>query len=159
MNDGSLDAALARLVDEHAIIEVTHRYCAALDGRDFEALGGCFTVDAVAVYGGVRGEHRGIDAIKSVCRASLEPLDASQHLVANHLIELAGETATSRCLVRAQHCRRGLPGGENFMVAGTYEDEWRRMPEGWRISRRVLAVTWTEGNPKVLERNRVGGAS
>lgn len=145
---------LDRLLDEWAIVEVTHRYCAALDGHDWEALGRCFTPDAVAVFGGVPGEHHGLDAIKAVCRASLEPLDASQHLVANHLVELTGDTATSRCYVRAQHCRWGLPEGTNFMVAGTYEDAWRRTADGWRINRRVLAVTWTDGNPTVLVRNR-----
>jgi len=154
-----IDDELARLLDERTIVEVTHRYCAALDGRDWVALDRCFTPDAVAVYGGVAGEHHGLEAIKAVCRASLEPLDASQHLVGNHLVDLVGDTATSRCYVRAQHCRRGLPGGDNFMVAGTYEDDWRRMAEGWRITRRVLAVTWTDGNPMVLaRRNRAGEA-
>jgi ketosteroid isomerase-like protein len=151
------DAEVARMLDERAIVEVTHRYCAALDGHDWQALERCFTPDAVAVYGGVPGEHDGLDAIKEVCRASLEPLDASQHLVANHLVELAGDTAASRCYVRAQHCRRELPDGENFMIAGTYEDEWLRTADGWRITRRVLAVTWTEGNPMVLARNRREG--
>jgi ketosteroid isomerase-like protein len=152
------DAALVRLLDERAIVEVTHRYCAALDGRRWEALDGCFIPDAVAVYGGVPGEHHGLDAIKAICRASLQPLDASQHLVANHLVDLAGDTATSRCYVRAQHCRRGLTGGDNFMVAGTYEDDWRRTPDGWRIARRVLVVTWTDGNPAVMVRRRTGEA-
>lgn len=152
------DAELARLLDERAIVEVTHRYCAALDGRDWAALDGCFTPDAVAVYGGVPGEHHGLDAIKAVCRASLQPLDASQHLVANHLVDLAGDFATSRCYVRAQHCR-SVPGGDTFMVAGTYEDDWRRTPAGWRISRRVLTVTWTGGNPAVMVRKRAGEGS
>jgi len=151
-------AELARLVDERAIVEVTHRYCAALDGRDWAELARCFTPDAVAVFGRVPGQHEGIAAIQRVCRRSLEPLDASQHLVANHLIDISGDAASSRCYVRAQHTRHGLEGGKNFIVAGTYEDEWKRTPEGWRITSRNLVVTWTEGNPAVLARHAEEGS-
>ncbi len=151
------DTELTRLLDERAIVEVTHRYCAALDGRDWDALSRCFTPDAIAVYGRITGQHEGIGAIQRVCRTALEPLDASQHLVANHLVELLGDQAKSSCYIRAQHTRRGLEDGENFMVAGTYEDEWRRTADGWRICRRTLVVSWTEGNPAVLARRPEGG--
>jgi ketosteroid isomerase-like protein len=149
---------LSRFVDERAIVEVTHRYCAALDGRDWAALARCFTPDAVATYGRVPGRHEGLPAIERVCRQALEPLDVSQHLVASHLVDISGDAARSRCYVRAQHTRRGLDGGENFMVAGTYEDEWRRTPQGWRITSRTLVVTWTEGNPAVLARRPAQGS-
>lgn len=152
MNEGPPADELARLLDERAIVEVTHRYCAALDGRDWAALDRCFTPDAVAVFGRVPGRHEGLGAIQRVCRTSLEPLDASQHLVANHLIDVSGDGARSRCYVRAQHTRRGLEDGDNFMIAGTYVDEWRRTADGWRITSRTLVVSWTEGNPGVLAR-------
>ena len=151
-------AELARLLDERAIVEVTHRYCAALDGRDWAELARCFTADAVAVFGRVPGQHEGLAAIQRVCRRSLEPLDASQHLVANHLIDISGDVASSRCYVRAQHTRRGLEGGKNFIIAGTYQDQWRRTPEGWRITRRTLVETWSEGNPAVLARHAEEGS-
>ncbi len=153
------ETEFARLIDERAIVEVTHRYCAALDGRDFAALERCFTEDAVAVFGRVRGRHEGIEAIQRVCRAALEPLDASQHLVANHLIELSGDTAHSSCYIRAQHTRREFPGGENYLIAGSYIDDWRRTPEGWRIAERHLVESWGEGNPAVLGRALPGAAS
>jgi len=36
-------------------------------------------------------------------------------------------------------------GGDNFIIAGRYEDELLRTPDGWRISFRRLVVMWTQG--------------
>jgi hypothetical protein len=149
---------LQRLVDELDIVGVTHRYCAAIDGRNWGDLARCFTPDATAVFGGLPGRHEGLAEIQRVISNSLEPLDASQHLVTNHLIELSGDAAASRCYVHAQHVRRGLEGGENFTLAGTYEDQWRRTVEGWRISSRTLSVTWTQGNREVLGKRGEDGS-
>jgi len=60
--------------------------------------------------------------------------------------------ATSRCYFVAQHTVAGTEGGPNFIVAGRYEDALLRTAAGWRIRRRELSVTWTDGNPKVLYR-------
>jgi hypothetical protein len=47
--------------------------------------------------------------------------------------------------------RHGVEGGDSFIVAGTYADQLDRSG-GWRIRRRELYVSWTEGNPRVLGR-------
>lgn len=149
---------LQRLVDELDIVGATYRYCAAIDGRNWGDLARCFTPDATAVFGGLPGRHEGLAEIQMAISNSLEPLDASQHLVTNHLIELSGDAATSRCYVHAQHVRRGLEGGENFTLAGTYEDQWQRTAEGWRICLRTLSVTWTQGNREVLRKRGEEGS-
>ena len=81
----------------------------------------------------------------------LEPLRVSQHLLGSFEIEVAEETASSRCYFQAQHLRPGLAGGDSFILAGTYEDALVRTAEGWRIRHRKLVATWQDGNPDVLE--------
>ena len=88
----------------------------------------------------------------ATCRAALEPLDASQHLLGNHVVTVDGDEARSQCYLQAQHVRSGTPGGDNYIIAGTYTDELRRGTDGWKIARRRLTVTWTSGNPTVLAR-------
>jgi hypothetical protein len=134
--------------DEQAIIALTIGYCWALDSRQFADLREVFLTDGVARYAGRDAE--GVDAIMARCSAALSPLDESQHMVANHQVHVDGDRATSRCYFQAQHTRRGLEGGENFIIAGRYEDECIRTPEGWRIKHRVLTTMWSEGNPKVV---------
>ena len=141
---------LESLLDRMEIIELLHRYATAIDDRDWARLATCFTADAVALYGPVLGRQEGIAAIEKTCRAALEPLDASQHIVGTHEIELDGDRARARCYVHAQHTRAGTPGGDNFVIGATYLDAVVRTPDGWRIRERELRILWQEGNPRVL---------
>ena len=93
---------------------------------------------------------KGYDALEQVCRAALEPLDVSQHLLGNFTVELDGDGAECECYLHAQHVRAGTAGGEQYVVAGTYRDTLRRDADGWLITHRTLDVVWTAGNPAVL---------
>ena len=70
--------------------------------------------------------------------------------VTNHQIVIEDDRATCRCYVHAQHVRRGVEGGDNFVIGGRYEDTMARTPKGWRISHRRLVVMWREGNAEVV---------
>ncbi len=138
--------------DRSAIVDLTIAYCWAIDERCWDDLAAVFLPNATAVLG--VPELRGLDAIVAHIRATLEPLDASQHLVANHQVLIHGGHATSRCGFQAQHVRRNAVDGRTYLVGGRYDDELVRTPDGWRISRRVLAPVWYEGNPGVLRGDR-----
>jgi ketosteroid isomerase-like protein len=136
--------------DHIGIVSVTHDYAWALDSKDFAMLDDVFTADATAdLRSAVPLEGR--DALKARIARALEPMDKTQHLVANHRITVDGDTATCRCYLQAQHTRYGHPGGENFILAGWYEDTLVRTPDGWRISFRRLVTTWQEGNIAVAK--------
>jgi hypothetical protein len=140
---------LATLLDRQAVVDVCVRYATALDGRDWALLRTCFTPDVEGDYGGGRLVH-GYEAVETMCRQALEPLAVSQHLLGNFTVEVSGNEASSSCYLQAQHVRPGTPGGDHFSVAGTYTDRLVHAPDGWRIARRRLEVTWTDGNPDVL---------
>lgn len=141
------------LVDEREIVALAVTYCRVLDDREFERLTEVFTPDATAELGD-SGLLAGRDQITATCRAALSPLDVSHHLVGNHEVTVAGDMATHRCYVHAQHVRRGLEGGRNFVIAGRYDDRLARTPDGWRIVHRDLTVTWTDGNREVVAGGR-----
>jgi SnoaL-like domain len=79
-------------------------------------------------------------------------MSASQHLISNVVVRLDGDRAESSCYLQAQHVRTGTAGGDNFIIAGRYDDQLVRGPDGWRIRERRLAVLWTDGNPAVAGR-------
>lgn len=145
-----MDDALARLVDQLEITDVMTRYCLALDAHDWDRLETCFTPDATTDYGELGGGNSGRDEIVETCRVALSGLDASQHLVSNYAVEVDGDTATATCYLHGLHALKDTPGGDVFMVYGTYTDRFVRTPDGWRIAHRTLAGTWSEGNPAVL---------
>jgi hypothetical protein len=134
------------LVDRAAITDVTIRYCWALDTKDWAVLDTVFTEDA---NGDLLEDVVGRVAIKKRVETALSRMDETQHLISNHQIVVRGDTATCRCYLQAQHVRKAAHGGPNFIIAGRYEDELKRTPEGWRISFRRLVVMWTDGNPAV----------
>ena len=136
------------LEDRLRIIEVTHRYCWALDSKSWDLLDEVFLPDATADLRSPLLEGR--EAIKQRISRAIDPLDLTQHTVTNHLVTVDGDTATSRTYLHSQHKRAAAEGGELYVIAGRYEDEWRRTPEGWRISFRRLVVTWSEGNVAVI---------
>jgi hypothetical protein len=142
-------AQMELLADRLAIIELTHRYCWALDSKNWDLLDQVFLPDA-------RGDLRsavpieGRDAIRARISRSIEPLDATQHTVSNHMIDIDGDSATSRCYLHSQHVRHAAEGGVLFVIAGRYEDQLVRTPEGWRIAFRRLVEVWQDGNLAVV---------
>lgn len=137
--------------DRQEITEVCYRYAISLDSGDWAALATCFTPDAVAHYRS-GAPSRGYPAIETRVRSALAPLAASQHLVSNVVVTLAGDTAESVCYLQAQHLRPGTDGGDRYLVAGRYLDRFVRSADGWRIAERRLEISWTKGNPAVLAR-------
>ena len=78
------------------ITEICYRYGLALDRRDWAALATLFTPDADAYYMDMP-PARGYQAIEDTCRKALAPLSATQHLISNVVVRLAGDRAESTC--------------------------------------------------------------
>ena len=141
---------LRLLLDRQEIADLCVRYTTALDTRDWELLRSCFVDDPVFVHPG--GRLEGWEAILARTSAALNPLDATQHLLGNITAEVDADVATSRCYFQAQHVRHDTPGGDTYVIAGSYTDRLVRTPGGWRIAERVQDYAWREGNREVVRR-------
>jgi 3-phenylpropionate/cinnamic acid dioxygenase small subunit len=140
------------LADKQEVVELLYRYATALDSRDWDLLATVFTDDGVADYSSLGlPVCDGAAAIVGACRTTLVGFDATQHIISNPVVELDGDRARARCYFQAQHRLVGAPGGDNFIVAGTYEDAVVRTAGGWRIAHRTLLATWFEGNAGIGE--------
>ncbi len=147
--DAALTVEVAALADRLAIVELTHRYCWALDSRRWDLLDEVFLPDATAELRST-SVLEGRDVIRERIRRSIAPLDATQHTVTNHMIEIDGNTATSRCYLHSQHVRHAAEGGVLYVIAGRYEDRLVRTAAGWRIAFRRLVEVWHDGNFAVV---------
>jgi ketosteroid isomerase-like protein len=144
------DARLASVADRLEITEVLYRYALALDAHEWDKLRTVFTDDAVADFLELGGVNEGLEAITALISGVLSGLDASQHLIGCPVATVDGDTATSTCYLQAQHVFKGAPGGDHFLVGGTYVDRLVRTPDGWRIVHRTLHASWMDGNPEVF---------
>lgn len=140
---GTLEALAARSEIEAGLVAYAH----ALDQRDWQRLAQVFVEDVRFRYGDAPW-MRGASEVVRVCREVLERLDASQHRISSIDVQLgAAQTANSHCYVAAEHLR----GGRRYTISGSYLDIWRRTADGFRIEQRELTITWTEGDPSVIE--------
>lgn len=133
--------------DRDAIVALTVRYCWALDERRFEQLDTVFAEDASADYGGdapMTGPEQIGGFFASVVAAT--NIERSQHLVANHDVEITGDDATCRCHFQSHYVTRTAAGDENILdIGGSYFDTLRRTADGWRITDRVARRIWAMG--------------
>jgi ketosteroid isomerase-like protein len=136
------------LADKEAIRSLQVQYAQAIDSGAYDDLDQIFTGDAVGDYDRA-GLVEGVDAIKQLCRQALEPLTAAQHLNANHLAEVDGDTATASCYLTVHLYRENTPGGDHLRMGGRYDDQLVRTDDGWRIKKRKLTLLWSDGNPDV----------
>lgn len=111
--------------DRDEILQLLYRYNHAIDGGDAEGWADTFTNDAVFDTGAqVLSGRDALVAFASGVRGR-------RHVVANPVVELAGDTATVRAYLF-------LYSGTTLAVAGSYEDELARTHAGWRFSKRVF---------------------
>ncbi len=142
--------AAQRLADQQEIADLCVRYTIALDTKDWALLESCFAPSPVFVHPG--GRLEGFPAILERTKAALTPLTATQHLLGNIVVQLDGDTARSVCYFQAQHVRAGTPGGETYIIAGSYADTLTRAASGWKITERVQTYIWRDGNRAVVAR-------
>jgi 3-phenylpropionate/cinnamic acid dioxygenase small subunit len=141
---------LRKLHDRHEIADLCVRYMTALDTKDWDLLANCFAAEPVFVHPG--GRLTGFDEILARTSAALNPLDATQHLLGNVVVDVAEDTAHASSYFQAQHVRTGAPGGEHYIIAGRYADTLVRTGAGWRIAERVQTYLWRAGNRAVVAR-------
>jgi membrane-bound lytic murein transglycosylase B len=139
-----------QLADRQDVLDAVVSYALALDSHDWDRLRQILLPEAVAEYGMALGAREGRDAIVATCTAALTPLSGSQHLMGNHLVTLDGDRAEAVCYFQATHVKAGCPGGDNYIIAGRYDDRLVRTPAGWRIAHKTLTVVWTDGNAAVV---------
>jgi ketosteroid isomerase-like protein len=135
-----MEAEVQALVDRAAIQDVLHRYARGVDRKDLTLVASCFTPDAVYEGSLARGT---VQEALARLETRFAAWETTMHLMANQLIDLAGDQAHSETYAVAYH--RG-PGGE-LVVGVRYLDDLVRRDGRWLISRRVVALDWQRETP------------
>lgn len=139
--------------DRDRIQELFARYAEAIDSKDYPAIVACFASDATAQYGDFSTLLRGHGEIEGQMRLVLENLDVTQHLFANFIIAIDGDSGRVRCGLIAQHVRFGEGGAQPYMSGGKYDVEVRRIGGDWKMLHVAAGSVWSEGNRDLLPRN------
>ena len=132
--------------DQFAILRLLSVYATALDTLDIDRLAEVFTADARLEMGGAVMD---LAEYQAMCRTNLARLDATQHVVTNPCITLAGDAATCRSYYTAQHAANRCD-PPLALMGGWVDDALERRADGWRITARTWTSVWFDGNAEVL---------
>lgn len=139
---------LQTLLDERAIYRQLCRFAEAMDQREWAWIDEVMLEDAQGDYGIGRRFSRA--AIVAEMRSFLDDCGPTQHLLANVIIDVDGDSATSSAYVADMHVGRGDRSHLTFRTLGSYRDRWVRTDAGWRIAERVKFNNAHVGDISVL---------
>lgn len=122
--------------DHFEIGEVLIRYATAIDQRDWELFGTCWTADASAAYSDF-GSYPNVEALTDAMARTHDSMGLTHHRLSNFAIDVDGDNATARSYVHAVLLITPDDPSNWVDTIGRYDDELVRTPGGWRIARRT----------------------
>jgi ketosteroid isomerase-like protein len=123
-----------RMADRIALHELRARYNHHYDDGDLDAFIALFAEDGLLQLAHT-GFARGHDELRASLAGAMEFAEFACHFTADELTEFTGpDTARGKSRF-AVHTGRN----PNIQGAGTYHDEYRRTPEGWRFASRTIS--------------------
>jgi ketosteroid isomerase-like protein len=133
--------AVRRLADEIAVRDVVLGYARAVDRKDLDAVGRCFTADCA--YEGALASGTIADALATL-GAAFARYARTMHFMGTQDVTVDGDAAEAVTYCVAYHVRTN---GRHATVAVRYLDTLARTPDGWRIARRAVRTDWTRDDP------------
>jgi len=140
--------------DRLELSALVHRYAAAVDDRDTDAVVELLTADAELVLPNPPDVltparvHRGRDAIRSAL-AAVTGAGRTHHSVDSEVYRAGAEgvVAHGRIGATAHHWSRQHDGITDLVWYLRYDDDYRRTGSGWLIARRTLTIDAIETRP------------
>ncbi|WAZ19455.1 nuclear transport factor 2 family protein [Streptomyces cinnabarinus] len=149
----TLDADVRRLADRQAVVEVCTRMAWHSDQREWEALKSVFADEVRLDYTSMNGGEPALLSPEQIVDAwsqSLGRLDATQHMITNQLVTLAGDTAVCTASFQATHRLAAPFGAPLWTLGGTYRFALVRVGGDWKISGVVMNAVWADGNKDLV---------
>jgi hypothetical protein len=140
------EAALSRLLDEHAIREVLYIYCRAIDRGDRDALRSVYHADATEDHGVYQGSAA--DFAEFALKL-LEGAHGSSHNLTNILIDVTGYVAlVESYFIGFSPDKQDESGARYDMVStGRYLDRFERRAGVWKVAHRKVVFDWNQNLP------------
>lgn len=127
--------------DKLDIQETISRYHDGGSRSDWDQLIATFLPEAVWEVPAMDLRCEGSANIRETMTSLLEPIEYLMQINSPAIINVDGDTATARSSIREVAKFRGRPGVMD--VVGTFNDELRRTPDGWRFARRTFTILGT----------------
>jgi hypothetical protein len=146
--------------DKLAVAETVYRYAVGVDTRDWSMYRAQFA-DRVHIdfssYSGLPVTEMAADDWVAGLRPLFSGLHATQHMMTNPLVDVAGDAARIRMYMQATHVLDPNDPASIYTVGGYYDDDLVRDGERWIFTGVKLTVLWRTGDPSIMETARAAG--
>jgi hypothetical protein len=134
------------IADKLEIHELLIRYAYALDNRSWDEWAKIFTSDAIIDFSHVGMQLYSPAQVREISSAGDPERLSSQHLTANAVIKIQGDSATAYSEAAVNIVMRSEQEGMAWLrrSGAYYRDQLVRTPDGWRIKLRVCYVKWRD---------------
>lgn len=149
MSTSSSETVVSSAEARLEVAETCTRMAVYADRREWVLLRGLFAEEVVLDYTSLNGgepvrltPQQLVDAWS----AALGGYDATQHLVANHLVRVDGDRAVCTASFQATHRLATAHGAPLWTLGGDYRWELVRTGGRWLIASVVMTAAWGDGN-------------
>lgn len=149
LSSRSFEEKVNYLIDYIAITDLVQRYGQGTDTRDFDLLRTCYGDEIEVDHSPTIGLGRMLVSADRWCELAKQfhtQLDGDEHVLIPQGISIDGNAAHCQVLMHAGHYYRDAKGSPYQTLIGRYAFDFLRTSEGWKITRSIQTVTWTEGN-------------
>ena len=151
----SVEERLQALIDREDIARMIVSLGHSYDTRDWALHRSLFAdeidMDFSASIGSGLTRMRADDWVAAV-RPFFEALDATQHIGMPLAISIEGDRAEATAMLHAQHFLKEARGESVQRMIGSYDIDFTRTADGWKIVKVVQHIDWNEGNWYVFEK-------
>lgn len=140
-------------MDRFDVIDTCTRMVWLTDHRDWDALEQVFAEQVTLDYTSLNGGEPVVltpEQIVGAWRETLGGFAATQHLLANHLVAIDGDTAVCTASFQATHRKADAFGASLWTLGGSYRFDLVRTDGTWRIRGGVMTALWGDGNRGLL---------
>jgi uncharacterized protein (TIGR02246 family) len=126
------------------IYELSYRYAAAVDRRDFDSFVMLFTADGLLLSDDftLQGRENIRQTIQNITEFKL-----TQHHVHNMIVDIQGDSAKGEVYCVANHLYEKEDETRKLDWGIRYHDEYVKEESGWLIKQRKLVVDWQQDLP------------
>ncbi len=142
------------LIDRSNITDHVLNYATGIDQHQWDLYRSIFADEIMLDFSSWSGDPASTmpaDDWVAAVRATLEPFDATQHVLTNFAINLDGDSAACTCYMAAHH--HLVVDGDRQMhsIGGYYIHGLQRAGDGWLIHKTQLNVTWEMSDRGLFE--------
>lgn len=134
-----LESRVQEFEDKEEIRNLRYRYHQCINDDRFDLIAGLYTDDAVVEIGYVLSAV-GREQISAAFEAMPKGVKFLKQFIHNHMVDVNGDTATGESYFEAKYAALDET---SLVVAGKYDEDYLRTPNGWLIRRMMVELYFT----------------